>query len=230
MSHDHSPPSQDHDHGHDHGDGHPHGAHCHHHDHDAPVVDPAYRRVLWGVMLINAVMFAVEITAGVGSQSKALLADALDFAGDAVNIAISLFVLNASLATRAKTSLLKAGSMLLFSLWIMGATLWQVWQGDVPKAEVMGLISLLAVAANLASAAWLYRFREGDSNMMSVWLCARNDAVGNLMVLAAAVGVWLTRNTLPDAIVALVMVAMGLQAASQIAGRAMAELKSKKPL
>ncbi|MDC7684914.1 cation transporter [Asticcacaulis sp. BYS171W] len=218
MSHDHAP-----------------GAHCHHdhehghvHDHSDPVVDPQYRKVLWWVMLINAAMFFVEIGAGYQSLSKSLLADSLDFAGDAINIALSLFVLTASVPTRAKMSLFKAASMFLFSIWIMGATLWQVYTGDVPKAEIMGIISVLAVVANLLSAWWLYKFREGDSNMMSVWLCARNDAIGNVLVMAAAVGVFFTHNTLPDAIVALVMVAMGLQAATQIARRAWDELQAAK--
>jgi len=176
-------------------------------------------------MWLNAVMFAVEIAAGWQSQSKALLADSLDFAGDAANIALSLLVLGASVSLRAKTSLLKAASMLIFSLWVMGATLWQVYTGDVPRAGLMGLVSVLAIAVNIGSALLLWRFREGDSNMMSVWLCARNDAIGNLMVLAAAIGVYFTQNTLPDAIVALVMAGMGLQAAVRIAGRARQELE-----
>lgn len=209
--HDHSP----HDHGHDH----------HGHSHDiGPATDPAYRRALWWVMAINAVMFLVEIGAGLQSQSKALLADSLDFAGDAANIALSLFVLTAAVRVRARASLLKAASMFGFALWIMGTSLWQVYTGDVPRAEVMGMISLLAVAANVGSALLLWKYREGDSNVMSVWLCTRNDAIGNLMVLGAAVGVYFTQNTLPDAIVALIMVAMGLQAATRITQQAWAEL------
>ncbi|ADU14830.1 cation transporter [Asticcacaulis excentricus] len=213
-------------------------AHSHHHDHDhspydhrghshhiGPATDPAYRRALWWVMAVNAAMFFVEIGAGLQSQSKALLADSLDFAGDAANIALSLFVLTAAVKVRARASLLKAASMFGFALWIMGTTLWQVYTGTVPRAEVMGLISLLAVASNVGSALLLWKYREGDSNMMSVWLCTRNDAIGNLMVLGAAVGVYFTRNTLPDAIVALIMVAMGLQAATRITQHALTELK-----
>lgn len=179
-------------------------------------------------MWLNAAMFVVEIGAGWQSLSKSLLADSLDFAGDAANIALSLLVLGASVAVRARTSLIKAASMLVFSLWIMGATLWQVYTGDVPRAGVMGVISLLAIAVNVGSALLLWRFREGDSNMMSVWLCARNDAIGNLMVLGAAIGVYFTNNTLPDAIVALIMVGMGLQAAVRIAEQAFAELKTER--
>ncbi|UDF04536.1 cation transporter [Asticcacaulis sp. AND118] len=218
--HDHTDPDPGPDHGPDHG---------HHHDHShdiGPATDPAYRRALWSVMAINAVMFFVEIGAGLQSQSKSLLADSLDFAGDAANIALSLFVMTASVAVRARTSLLKAATMFLFAFWIMGTTLWQVYTGEVPRAEVMGLISILAVVANVGSALLLWKYREGDSNMMSVWLCTRNDAIGNLMVLGAAIGVWFTQNTLPDAIVALVMVAMGLQAATRIAEQAWAELKA----
>ncbi|MDC7677694.1 cation transporter [Asticcacaulis machinosus] len=225
----------DHNHSHEHGatcsHGHDH-SHDHgflglgHHDHDTgPVVEARYRKVLWVVLAANAAMFLVEIGAGLKGLSMALLADALDFAGDAGNIAISLLVLSAVQSVRARASLFKVACMVAFSLWVGGATVLQLINGTVPRPEIMGVVSVLAIAVNLGSAAFLYRYRSGDSNVMSVWLCARNDAIGNVLVMIAAVIVWQTGSNLADAVVALLMVALGLSAAWRIGRQAMGELR-----
>lgn len=175
-------------------------------------------------MLINLAMFGVEISAGILSGSISLLADSLDFAGDAATYGISLFVLGRHIHTRAKASLLKASTMVLFALWIIGTVIYQFINGTLPKAEVMGLIGILALSANLLSAFLLYRFREGDSNMLSVWLCTRNDAIGNVAVVLAAIGVYFTGSNIPDLVVALGMGSLGLAGALKIIRAARHEL------
>jgi cation diffusion facilitator family transporter len=216
-------------HGHDHSHDKGHGfLGLGHHDHDTgPVVEARYRKVLWIVLAANAAMFLVEIGAGLKGLSMALLADALDFAGDAGNIAISLLVLSAVQSVRAKASLFKVACMVAFSLWVGVATVLQLINGTVPRPEIMGIVSVLAIAVNLGSAAFLYRYRSGDSNVMSVWLCARNDAISNVMVMVAAVIVWLTGSNIADAVVALLMVALGLSAAWRITRQAMSELRTR---
>lgn len=189
-----------------------------------PEHDPKYRRALWWVFLINAAMFLVEIGAGIASNSTSLLADALDFAGDAGNIGLSLFVLSRSLTARAKASLIKAACMAAFGAWVLGSIVYHLIQGSLPHAPTMGGIAVLALVANVISALLLYAYRSGDSNMMSVWLCTRNDAIGNLLVLAAAGGVWLSGSNLPDLLVALIMVSLALHAAWRIARQARQEL------
>ena len=167
-------------------------AHCrgHGHDHDTGASSsPAYRRVLWLALSVNIAMFAVEIGAGLAAQSVSLLADSLDFLGDATNYGISLFVLGMALRWRARASLLKAASMGAFGLWVAATTIYHALAGTVPQAPVMGAVGTLAFAANLGVAALLYRWRNGDSNMRSVWLCSRNDLIGNCAVLASAIGV-----------------------------------------
>jgi len=149
-----------------------------------------YRLILWLALLINAAMFGVEMLFGVWAQSASLLADSLDFFGDAANYGISLWVLGMGLAIRAKASLLKAATMAVFGVWVLGRTGWGLWAGNLPDAMTMGSVALLALAANVAVAAMLYVYREGDSNMRSVWICSRNDAIGNVAVVLAAVGVF----------------------------------------
>ena len=188
-------------------------AHCC--DHDTPklaaIVNLArYRKILWIALVVNAAMFLVEIVAGVQSGSLSLLADAVDFAGDAMNYAVSLAVLASALAWRARAAMLKALSMMGFGLYVLGAALWSVWNGGVPQATTMGSIALVALVANVAVAWMLYAFREGDANMRSVWLCSRNDAIGNLAVFIAALGVFGTGSAWPDLAVASLMAALAL--------------------
>ena len=185
---------------------------------------PAYRRVLWVALAVNLAMFCVEIGAGLAAQSVSLLADSLDFLGDAGNYGISLFVLGMALQWRARASLLKAASMGAFGAWVAVTTAQHALAGTVPAAPVMGMVGALAFAANLGVAALLYRWREGDSNMRSVWICTRNDAIGNLAVLAAAAGVFGSGTGWPDYLVAAVMSGLALVGAFQVARQAMAEL------
>ncbi|MBX9912340.1 MAG: cation transporter [Pseudomonadaceae bacterium] len=202
-------------------------AHCCHTEPVAKHMSPAYRRVLWLALIINAGMFAIEISAGLRAGSVALLADSLDFLGDAGNYAISLFVLSMSLAWRARAAQLKAVSMAVFGLWVLLATLWNAYHGGLPQAATMGLVGSLALLANLAVAALLYAWRDGDSNMRSVWLCTRNDALGNIAVLLAALGVHGSGSAWPDLLVAGIMAGLALTSAWQVLRQARSELQVK---
>ena len=203
-------------------------AHCCDHGHEhasAAAASPAYRRVLWAALVVNFAMFAIEIGAGVAAQSASLLADSLDFLGDSANYGISLFVLGMALQWRARASLLKAASMGAFGLWVAVTTVQHALAGTVPQAPVMGVVGALAFAANLGVAFLLYRWREGDSNMRSVWLCTRNDAIGNLAVLVAAAGVFGSGTGWPDYIVAGIMSGLALVGAVEVARQAFGELR-----
>src|SRR5258708_39777687 len=174
---------------------------------------------------MNLVMFAVEIGAGLAAQSVSLAADSLGFLGDAGNYGLSRFVLGMALRWRARASLLKAASMAAFGLWVAATTIQHAVVGTVPAAPVMGVVGALAFATNLGVAALLYRWREADSNMRSVWICTRYDAIGNLAVLVAAAGVFGSSSRVPDYIVAAIMSGLALVGASQVARAALAELR-----
>ena len=185
----------------------------------------AYRRVLWAVIAINAVMFVVEMAGGVAAGSVALQADALDFAGDTLTYGISLWVLGHSESWRARAALFKGVTLGLMGLWVFGMTAWQVLVLGVPDAFVMSAIAVLALAANVVSALLLMRFRAGDANVRSVWLCSRNDAIGNVAVVGAAGLVALSGSGWPDLIVAAVMASLFLNSAVQIVRQAAGELR-----
>ncbi len=186
----------------------------------------AYRRVLYIVIAINGSMFAVELGAGLFAQSVALQADALDFFGDTVTYAITLMVLAMSLRWRARAALLKGATMGLFGLWVIGQTVYHALLPGVPVAAVMGAVGLAALVANLVSAVLLYRHRQGDANMRSVWLCSRNDALGNLAVVAAASGVFATDTAWPDLAVGAGMAALALTSCWQVVRQASGELRT----
>jgi Co/Zn/Cd efflux system component len=191
------------------------------------MANPArYRRVLWVALLVNAAMFLVELGAGFSSGSLSLLADAIDFAGDALNYGVSLAVLASTLAWRARAAMLKAFSMMGFGLFVLGSALWAVWNGSVPDAPTMGVVAALALLSNLSVAWLLYAFREGDANMRSVWLCTRNDAIGNLAVFLAALGVFGTGTAWPDLLVASLMAGLALRGGWQVLRQARGELDS----
>jgi Co/Zn/Cd efflux system component len=190
--------------------------------------DPRWRRALWIALAVNLVMFGGEIVAGVAAGSRALQADALDFLGDAANYGISLGVAGLALGWRARAAMVKGATILLFGFGVLAATIWGIWHGAMPKAEVMGGVGLLALIANGGVALVLYRYRIGDANMRSAWICSRNDAVGNLAVLAAAVGVFGTRTAWPDLIVAAIMATLGITGGLQILRQALAELRQSK--
>jgi cation diffusion facilitator family transporter len=186
-------------------------------------VSDDYKRRLWIVIALNATMFFVEMTAGHLAKSQALQADALDFAGDALTYGISLAVIGASIRARTNAALFKGISLLLMGLWVFGSTVYRVFYVGVPAAEIMGVVGLLALLTNLASVFLLVRYKDGDANVRSVWLCSRNDAIGNVAVMIAAFGVWGTATGWPDLIVATIMAALFLSSAFQIIRQAFAE-------
>jgi Co/Zn/Cd efflux system component len=184
-----------------------------------------YRRVLWAALMINVVMFAVEIGAGLRAGSVSLLADAVDFFGDAANYGISLVVFGMALTWRARAALFKGLTMGAFGVFVLGRAAWSAATGIVPEPVTMGAIGALALLANVSVAAMLYAWRDGDANMRSVWLCSRNDAIGNLAVMAAALGVFGTGSGWPDLAVAAVMGILALSAARSVIQQARAELR-----
>jgi len=184
-----------------------------------------FKRALWIVIAINAVMFAVEMAAGALAGSQALKADALDFFGDTVTYAVSLFVIGRSVAARASAAMFKGLGLAAMGLWVLGSTLWQVFIIGQPNPSVMGAVGVLALAANLASVLVLLRYRDGDSNVRSVWVCSRNDAIGNVAVIVAAGLVALTRTAWPDLVVAALMAGLFLWSAVQIIRLAVHEMR-----
>ena len=189
-------------------------------------ISPRFKRALWIALAINASMFFVEIIGGVAAGSVSLWADAADFAGDAANYGISLAVLSLGLAWRARAALLKGVSMAAFGLIVTVKTGWAALAGSAPEPMTMGAIAVLALLANLAAAGLLYAYRDGDANMRSVWLCSRNDAIGNLFVLGAAAGVFGTGQGWPDIVVALVMAVLALSSGITVIRQAREELES----
>ena len=193
---------------------------------EAPAFDgvsPRYRKALWLVILINAVMFVVEMGAGAFAGSQALKADALDFLGDAFTYSVSLWAIGKSVATRSSAAIFKGVSLGAMGLWVLGATIYEVFVLQVPQARVMGVVAVLALLANLLSVLILMRYKDGDANVRSVWLCSRNDAIGNVAVMFAAVAVYFTASAWPDLIVAGAMAGLFLWSAFQILKQAMRE-------
>jgi Co/Zn/Cd efflux system component len=186
---------------------------------------PAYRRVLWTVLAINAAMFLVEIGAGLAAGSASLQADALDFFGDAANYAISLLVVGMALRYRATAALAKGATMGLFGLWIVGTVVWHALHGTLPSAITMGAVGFAALAANAASFGLLWAYRAGDANMRSAWICTRNDVLGNFAVLLAALGVFGTQAGWPDIVVAAIMATLALQGATVVIRQSLTELR-----
>jgi cation diffusion facilitator family transporter len=184
-----------------------------------------YRRRLMAVIAINAVMFVVEMTAGRLSGSQALQADALDFFADTLTYAASLWVIGMPLRTRSLVALAKGASLAAMGLWVFGSTIYQVFVVGLPSAEVMGVVGFLALVANVASVLILIRHRSGDANVRSVWLCSRNDAIGNVAVMVAALGVWGSATAWPDLAVAAIMAGLFLTSATRILRQARLELR-----
>jgi Co/Zn/Cd efflux system component len=202
---------------------------CCHDDHCSAAAGPAlnsprWRRALWIALVVNAAFFVVEIVAGAAAGSASLQADALDFFGDAASYAISLGVAGLALRWRARAALAKGDTMILFALWVLGNALWHAVRGTSPQAGLMGAVGIAALLANAGVALMLYRFRSGDANMRSVWICSRNDVLGNLAVLLAALGVFGTGAGWPDLIVAATMGGLGLWGGWQVLGQARMEL------
>ncbi len=188
--------------------------------------DPQWRRVLWFALFANAAMFGVEIVAGVTADSKALQADALDFFGDAANYAISLFVAGMALQWRSRAALLKGATMLAFGLWVIGYAIYGFFVGSDPEPQTMGMIGALALIVNVIIALLLLRFRNGDANMRSAWICSRNDAIGNIAVMVAALGVLGTGSAIPDLLVASIMAGLAVWGSIDVFAQARRELAS----
>lgn len=191
--------------------------------------DLRFRRVLWIVLAINAAMFAVEFASGLVAHSVSLQADALDFLGDAANYALTLMVLGMSMRWRSGAALVKGSTMGLFGFWVVGQALWNLHAGTLPGAFVMGTVGGFALAANVISAVLLFAFRAGDSNMRSVWLCSRNDAIGNVAVMLAAGGVYAADSGWPDLLVAAVLAVLALSASYLVLRQAIGELRVAVP-
>jgi len=184
----------------------------------------AYRRALIAVIAINGAMFLVEASAGFAAMSQALKADALDFLGDTATYAISLWAVGKSATVRARTAMFKGITLGAMGLSVLGITAYRVLITGSPDGETMGLIGLAALVANLLSAMLLMRFRDGDANVRSVWLCTRNDAIGNVAVIAAAGLVIWTASPWPDLVVAAAMAARILNSSVKILTQARTEL------
>lgn len=193
---------------------------------DKPPVDPTVRRVLWIALAVNLAMFFIELVFGSRAGSVSLLADAADFLGDAGNYGISLFVLSLAPVWRSRTALVKGVTMGGYGLFVFAATAWHLATGTLPKAETMGAIGFLALAANGLVALLLFAYRNGDANMRAVWLCTRNDMIGNVAVLLAALGVVGTGSGWPDLVVAAVMGGLGLTAARSVIAHARNEMQA----
>jgi Co/Zn/Cd efflux system component len=185
-----------------------------------------YKRRLWAVIALNFSMFVVEMAGGALAGSQALQADALDFFGDSVTYGVSLAVIGYAVRVRAWAALAKGISLTLMGLWVFGATAYHVLVLGVPRAEIMGVVGFLALAANVASVAILARYKDGDANVRSVWLCSRIDAIGNVAVMGAAIGVWATATRWPDLAVAAVMAGLFLWSSAQILRQASQEIRS----
>src|ERR1700722_10996994 len=203
--------------------------------HDSPCSSPSppdalnsrrWQRALWIALIINAGFFVAEIAAGAAAGSTSLQADALDFFGDAGNYAISLGVAGMALTWRARAAVAKGSTLIVLALWVLASTAWHAFYGALPQAEAMGLVAVAAWVAKGGLAVMLSRFRTGDANMRSVWICSRNDAVRNAAVLLAAVGGFGTGTGWPDVAIAAIMGGLGLWGGWQIVAQARGELQS----
>lgn len=189
-------------------------------------VSPRYRRILWIALAINTSMFIVELVSGWKAGSVSLLADAVDFLGDAANYGLSLFVLAMLPIWRSRAALIKGITMGGYGLFVIGTAAVHAASRTVPEPAMMGMVGFVALLANVSVAALLFAYRNGDSNMRSVWLCSRNDAISNIAVMLAALGVFGTGTGGPDIAVAAIMGVLGLTAARTIISQAHTEIKA----
>lgn len=188
-------------------------------------VDARYKAILWLVIAINGAMFVVEMVAGALGGSQALKADALDFLGDTLTYGLSLAVIGSAIRVRAAAAMLKGLSLTVMAAFVLGSTIYEIFVLGLPRAEVMGVVGALALAANLASVLLLARYKDGDANVRSVWLCSRNDAIGNVLVIGAGLAVWATRSAWPDLVVAGAMAALFFRSSVQILRQALSEMR-----
>jgi Co/Zn/Cd efflux system component len=177
------------------------------------------------VLAINAVMFVVELTSGLLARSKALLADSLDNLGDALTYGLSLYAVSRGARSKAKVALFKGGLILAAGLFVLGQVIYGVLHPGVPVFETMGIVSLVALGANAACLALLWKHRSEDVNMSSVWECSRNDIASNVAVFVAAGVVWLTQSGWPDLLVGLALACLFLRSAINVTASALRELR-----
>ncbi len=189
---------------------------------------PGFRRALWIALWVNLAMFFVEGLASLSSGSVSLMADAIDFFGDSANYILSLTVLSMGMLWRGRAAMVKGITMTVFGLVIWARAVWVVQAGITPEPLTMGAVGLLALAANVSVAALLFRFREGDSDMRSVWLCSRNDAISNIAVMVAALGVFGTGSAWPDLIVAAIMGTLAITAGISVVRHARSDIAEAK--
>lgn len=182
-----------------------------------------FKRALWWVIAINAVMFAVEMFGGAMAGSQALKADALDFLADAATYGLSLWAIGRSVRTRSNAAMIKGISLLLMGGWVFCSSIYQIMILQLPTASLMSVIGVLALIANVVSVLILVRYKDGDANVRSVWLCSRNDAISNVAIIIAAVVVWYTQSAWPDLIVAIFMAGLFTRSAIQILKQAWSE-------
>ena len=189
---------------------------------------PGFRKALWLALWVNLVMFLVEGFASLQSGSVSLMADAIDFFGDSANYLLSLSVLGMGMLWRGRAAMVKGLTMAVFGLVVWGRAVWVLQSGITPEPLTMGMVGLLALAANVFVAVMLFRFRDGDSDMRSVWLCSRNDAIGNMAVMAAALGVFGTGSAWPDLIVAASMGTLAVTAGISVVRHARSDIAGAK--
>jgi Co/Zn/Cd efflux system component len=189
-------------------------------------VDPRFRRALWIALTVNLFMFVAEVAASWSSGSVSLLADAVDFFGDAANYGLSLAVLSMALHVRSIAAIVKAACMAAFGVFVLARAAWALQAGTSPEPLTMGVVAGVALAANLGVALLLYQHRSGDANMRSVWICSRNDAIGNVAVGLAAFGVFGTGTAWPDLLVATLMAMLAIAGAATVLRHARVELRS----
>jgi len=178
------------------------------------------------VLVINAVMFAVELSAGLIANSLSLLADSLDMLGDALVYGFSLYVVARGARMKAHAALFKGGIMAAFGLFVLAQALYKLFVPHLPAAETIGAIGMLALAANAVCLYLLWRHRGEDINMHSVWLCSRNDIIANVAVLFAAAGVWLSGSGWPDIVVGLGIAVLFLRSALSVLRGAVSQLRT----
>ncbi|PLX60381.1 cation transporter [Sedimenticola selenatireducens] len=192
---------------------------------DSDGISVPYKRILWVIIAINALMFLVEVGGSMAADSMALRADALDFLGDSLTYGITLLAIGHPIRWRASAALFKGLTLALMGFWVLGSTLYRVFILGVPNETIMGSIALMAFAANATSVVLLVRYRNGDANVRSVWLCSRNDAIGNLAVMVAAGVVYYTQSRWPDLLVAAGMALLFLHSSTLIIRQARRELR-----
>ena len=197
--------------------------HCHSHNFDGASVQ--YRRVLGIIIGINALMFVMEMSYGIVGESQALKADALDFLSDSLTYAMSLWAIGRPVSTRSNVALVKGFSLLVLAIWIVVSTFYYVLVSNSPSSTIMSGVAIAALAANLISVLLLMKYRDGDANIRSVWLCSRNDAIGNVAVLLAAAAVAITQTHWPDLVIALVLAGLFSQSSIKIIRQAWHEKK-----